>query len=91
MEAKGNPYFTSSAHKAYEEGRQAGRQEGIREVVEWIESLENEPGAENVCESRGNTSGIYLSPFFKPKIFRDKWQALKSGNKGEEGWEHPKT
>ncbi len=51
------------------------REEGRREVVEWIESLENESGAENVYETRGLTSSIYISAFFKPKIFRDKWQA----------------
>ncbi len=44
-------------------------------MVEWIESLENESGAENVYETRGLTSSIYISAFFKPKIFRDKWQA----------------
>ena len=46
---------------------------GIREVVEWINSLPRTHGAEYVFEKYGSPPDIH--PTFKPRIFTNEWQA----------------
>lgn len=53
---------------AYKEGLEQGR----REVVKWLIALDQEIGAERVCD----TDGVYsIKSVFKPIIFIAEWQA----------------
>lgn len=50
----------------------AGVEQGRREVVEWLIALDQEIGAERVCD----TDGVYsIKSVFKPIIFTAEWQA----------------
>jgi len=51
----------------YEVGFAEGKKAGIKEVVDWIEGLIRECGAEMTADGLKGT--------FKPIIFREDWQA----------------